>query len=125
MRFFSWLAFFIALVVAVLAIQNSTSPVISVKILAWEAETSPVYAILGSLFAGAFITALLWITYSIRESILRRDLKRQIDILRRLSGSTGSGLETRPEDDGRGDSTPADFSPSPKGLQDIRFSHRE
>jgi uncharacterized integral membrane protein len=81
MRFFGWLAFLVALLVAVFAIQNSTLPLISVKLLLWQVETSPVYTVIGSLVAGVLVTVLLWIPYVIRESFRRRDLRKQIEVL--------------------------------------------
>jgi uncharacterized integral membrane protein len=83
MRFFGWLAFLVAVIVAVFAIQNSTLPLVSFKLFAWQVETSPVYTVIGSLIAGALLTVLLWIPYAVRESFRRRDLRKQIEMLQR------------------------------------------
>jgi uncharacterized integral membrane protein len=83
MRFFGWLAFLVAVVVAIFAIQNSALPLVTMKLLVWQLETSPVYAMLGSLVVGVLITVLVWIPFAIKGSIRRRDLRKEIEVLRR------------------------------------------
>jgi uncharacterized integral membrane protein len=82
MRFFGWLAFLVVLLIAGFAIQNSTLPVLSVKLLLWRVETAPVYVVIVSLIAGVLITVLLWSASAIRESVLKRALKREIKTLK-------------------------------------------
>jgi len=83
MQFFVWLAFLITVSIAIFAIQNSTLPLMTMKFLIWKLETSPVYAMLGSLVAGMLIILFLWIPNALRASFRTRDLKKEIEILQR------------------------------------------
>ncbi len=68
MKVFLWIAFLIAIAVAIFAIQNSDAPIITVKVLFWKFETSLVYIILGSIGLGILFTLLLWIPMAVRAS---------------------------------------------------------
>jgi uncharacterized integral membrane protein len=69
--------------IAIFAIQNSTLPLMTMKFLIWKLETSPVYAMLGSLVAGMLIILFLWIPNALRASFRTRDLKKEIESLQR------------------------------------------
>lgn len=89
MRFFGWLAFLVALIVAIFAIQNAALSSISVKLFAWQVETSPVFAILGSFIAGILIAVLLWIPHMFRRSFQFRALRKQVKALQENAEQAG------------------------------------
>jgi uncharacterized integral membrane protein len=82
MQFFFWLAFLVVIVLAIFAVQNSTTPAMVLKFLFWQFETSLVYAILGSIGSGMVIILLLWIPSAIRGSFRVKNLKKEIEILK-------------------------------------------
>ena len=59
MRFFAWVVFFIALGIAVFAVQNSTAPAVTIKFLLRKFETSLIYAVPGSIFLGILLTHIV------------------------------------------------------------------
>jgi uncharacterized integral membrane protein len=68
MQFFYWIVLLIAIAIAIFAIQNSNAPVVTIKLIFWEFETSLIYTILGSIGLGIIITLLFWIPRAIRSS---------------------------------------------------------
>jgi uncharacterized integral membrane protein len=68
MQFFYWIVLFIAIGIAIFAIQNSNAPLVTIKFIVWNFETSLVYTILGSIGLGIIITLLFWIPRAIRSS---------------------------------------------------------
>ncbi len=68
MQFFYWLMFLIVVAVAIFAIQNSAVPLITIKFLIWQFQTSLVYTILGSIGLGILFTLLFWIPRAVRAS---------------------------------------------------------
>jgi len=66
MQVFFWVAFFVIIIVAMFAVQNSGAPPVSIKFLLWKFETSLVYTILGSIGSGILLTLLFWIPREIR-----------------------------------------------------------
>jgi|WetSurSiteA1Bulk_404760.scaffolds.fasta_scaffold135217_2 lipopolysaccharide assembly protein A len=95
MQIFLWLAFVIAIGVAVFAVQNSTAPAVILKFLVWNFETSLVYAILLSIGAGMLIMLLLWVPFAIRSALRVKNLRREVGTLERSLKIRGE--ETRPE----------------------------
>ncbi len=83
MQFFVWLALLITIVVAIFAIQNSTLPLLTMKFLFWQIETSPVYAMLASLVVGILIMALICLPGALRGSFAKRDLRKEIELLQK------------------------------------------
>jgi uncharacterized integral membrane protein len=83
MQFFFGLAFLVAIVLAIFAIQNSTAPTVMMRFLFWQFETSLVYAILGSIGSGMVIILLLWIPSAIKGSFRPKNLRKEIDALGR------------------------------------------
>jgi uncharacterized integral membrane protein len=69
MRFFFWLASLVVVVLAIFAIQNSTTPVMMIQFLFWKFEISLIYAILGAVGSGMLIILLLWIRSAIKASL--------------------------------------------------------
>ena len=72
MQAFFYIVFLMIIGIAIFAIQNSSAPVVTLKFLIWRFETSLVYAVLGSIGLGIFITLLFWIPSAIRASIRRK-----------------------------------------------------
>jgi uncharacterized integral membrane protein len=68
MQFFYWFVLWIVVGIAVFAIQNSNAPLVTIKFIVWNFETSLVYTILGSIGLGIIITLLFWIPRAIRSS---------------------------------------------------------
>lgn len=68
MQFFYWIVLLIAIGIAVFAIQNSNAPLVTIKFIFWQLETSLVYTILASIGLGVLITLLFWIPRAIRSS---------------------------------------------------------
>ena len=83
MQFFFWLAFLVAIVLAVFAVQNSIAPSVTMKFLFWQFETSLILAILGSIGSGMLFVLFLWIPSAIRASFRIRNLKKEIEVLER------------------------------------------
>ena len=77
MQFFYWVIFFVFMVIAIFAVQNSNAPPILIKFLFWKIETSLVYTILGSIVLGILLPLLYWIPRSIRASMGRRNLDQR------------------------------------------------
>jgi uncharacterized integral membrane protein len=78
MQIFFYVAFVIAVGIAIFAVQNSDASPILIKFLIWRFETSLVYTILGSIGLGIFITLLIWIPRAVRSSLRRRKQKQDI-----------------------------------------------
>jgi len=78
MQIFLWIVLFIAISIAIFAVQNSDAPLIMIKFLIWKFETSLVYIILGSIGLGILITLLFWIPRAIRASIRRKKVPQDI-----------------------------------------------
>ena len=68
MQFFYWIVLWIIIGIAVFAIQNSNAPLVTIKFIIWNFETSLVYTILGSVGLGIILTLLFWIPRAIRSS---------------------------------------------------------
>jgi len=69
MHIFIYVAFLIAIGIAIFSVQNSDAPLVVIRFLVWRFETSLVYTILGSIGLGIFLTLLLWIPRAIRNSL--------------------------------------------------------
>jgi len=78
MQFFFWVILFIAIGLAVFAVQNSDAAKITIKFLMWKFETSLAYAILGSIGFGILVSLLFWIPRAIRTSFSMRKLDQEI-----------------------------------------------
>ncbi len=78
MQFFYWLMFLIVVVVAIFAIQNSAAPLITIKFLIWEFETSLIYTILGSIGLGILFTLLFWIPRALRTWFRSKKSNREV-----------------------------------------------
>jgi uncharacterized integral membrane protein len=78
MQVFYWIVLLIVIGIAVFAIQNSNTPLITIKFLLWKFETSLVYATLGSVVLGILITLLFWIPRAIRAYIRRKKVDQGI-----------------------------------------------
>jgi len=83
MQFFFYLGFLVVVLLAIFAVQNSSAPMVTMKFLFWQFETSLIYTILGSIGSGMVIILLLWIPSAIRASLRARNLKKEIEILER------------------------------------------
>jgi uncharacterized integral membrane protein len=83
MQVFFWLAFLVALGLAIFMVQNSTAPPVVMNFLFWKYETSLLYTILGAIGSGMLIVLLMWIPNAIRSSFRTRNLKKEIQILER------------------------------------------
>jgi uncharacterized integral membrane protein len=81
MKFFFGLAFLVAIVLAIFAIQNSTATMVMMRFLFWQFETFLVYAILGYIGSGMVIILLLWIPSAIKGSFRSKNLSKEIDAL--------------------------------------------
>ncbi len=68
MQFFYWVVLLITVGIAIFAIQNSNAPLVTIKFIFWQLETSLVYTILASIGLGILITLLFWIPRAIRSS---------------------------------------------------------
>jgi uncharacterized integral membrane protein len=84
MQFFYWLVLLMAIGVAIFAIQNSSAPLITLKFLVWQFETSLIYTLLGSTGIGILIILSLWIPRAIRSSMRSRELKKKIESLEKM-----------------------------------------
>jgi putative membrane protein len=78
MQIFLWVAFLIAIGIAIFAVQNSDAPIVAIKFLLWKFETSLVYTILGSIGLGILLTLLFWIPRAIRSSFRTKKLPPEI-----------------------------------------------
>jgi uncharacterized integral membrane protein len=78
MQFFYWLVFAMVIGVAIFAIQNSSAPLIVIKVFFWRFETSLLHTLLGSVGIGVLITLFFWIPKAIKHSIRSKELKKQI-----------------------------------------------
>jgi len=77
MQFFFYLGFLVVVLLAIFAVQNSSAPMVTMKFLFWQFETSSVYTILGSIGSGMVIILLLWIPSAIRASLRTKNLKKE------------------------------------------------
>jgi len=68
MPIFFYLAFVVAIFIAIFAVQNSNAAPVLIRFLVWRFETSLVYALLGSVCSGILVTLLFWLQRSIRLS---------------------------------------------------------
>jgi uncharacterized integral membrane protein len=84
-----------AIGIAIFAIQNSSTPLLTLKFLIWKFETSLIYALLGSAGLGILMILFLWIPRAIRFSIRSRESKKKIESLEKMlygpSPSIGKG----------------------------------
>jgi uncharacterized integral membrane protein len=78
MQIFYWLILLMAIGMAIFAVQNSNVPLITIKFLLWQFETSLVYTILGSMGMGVLIALFFCIPRMIRSSLRSKELKKQI-----------------------------------------------
>jgi uncharacterized integral membrane protein len=83
MQFFFYLGFLVVVLLAIFAVQNSSAPMVTMKFLFWQFETSLIYTILGSIGSGMVIILLLWIPSAIRASLRAKNLKKEIEVLDR------------------------------------------
>jgi len=94
MQFFYWLIFLVAISIAILAVQNSSVPLVMIKFLIWRFETSLIYTILGSIGVGILMTLFFWIPRAIKASIRSKELRKQIEKLETvLHGPVTPGQE--------------------------------
>jgi uncharacterized integral membrane protein len=68
MKVFLWIAFLIIIMVAIFAVQNSATPLITIRFLLWGFETSVVYVIFGSVGLGILLALLFWVSGVLRAS---------------------------------------------------------
>jgi uncharacterized integral membrane protein len=78
MQFFYWIVLWIVAGIAVFAIQNSNAPLVTIKFIIWDFETSLVYTILGSVGLGIIITLLFWIPRAIRSSFEWQKVPKEV-----------------------------------------------
>ncbi len=78
MQVFYWITLFIALGIAIFAIQNSNAPIVTISFLLWKFETSLVYTILISIGLGILLTLLFWIPRAVRASFRARKRDQEI-----------------------------------------------
>ena len=83
MRFFLILSILLIACIAIFAVQNSTAPAILIKFLPWKMETSLIYVIFGSFASGMFFMLFLWVPPAIKSLRRTRNLKKQIEVLRK------------------------------------------
>jgi uncharacterized integral membrane protein len=83
MQIFFWLAFLVAIGVAIFAVQNSTAPPVEMKFLSWNFGTSLLYTILISIGSGMLVILLLWIPRAIKSSLQAKSLRKEIEILKK------------------------------------------
>ncbi len=89
MRFFLVLVLLLIACIAIFAVQNSTAPAILMKFVLWKMETSLIYVIFGSFGLGILLMLFLWIPLSIKSFKRTRNLRKQIELLKK-------GIEERP-----------------------------
>ena len=78
MQIFFFIAFILAIGIAIFAVQNSDADRVVMRFLTWEYQTSLVYTLLGGIGLGILMTILCWIPRAIKTSLQTRRLKRQI-----------------------------------------------
>jgi len=78
-QFIYWSILLVAIGIAILAAQNSNTPLVMIKFLIWRFETSQTYTILGSIGAGILVTLFLWVPRAIKSSIRLRELKKRVE----------------------------------------------
>jgi len=78
MQAFFGIGFFLVIVVAIFAVQNSNAPPVMIKFLIWKFETSLVYTIFGAIVLGILLTLSFWIGKAIRASIRKKELPKGI-----------------------------------------------
>jgi uncharacterized integral membrane protein len=78
MQFFYWIVLLIAIGLAIFAIQNSNTPLVTITFIFWKFETSLVYTILGSIGLGIIITLLFWIPRAIRSSFEWQKVPKEV-----------------------------------------------
>ena len=83
MQIFYWIMLLIAIGIAIFAVQNSNTPLVTIKFLLWRFETFLIYTILGSIGIGILITLFLWIPRAIED----------FDSIKRIKGKD-KNLET-------------------------------
>lgn len=88
MSFFYWLALLIVVALAIFSIQNSTASPVVVKFLAWQFETSLIYALLGSVGVGILLALFFSIPGAIRSRMRVRDLRKQKESLEEVLQSS-------------------------------------
>lgn len=94
MQIFYWIMLLIVIGIAIFAVQNSNIPLITIKFLIWQFETSLIYTILGSIGIGILMTLFFWIPRAVKTSIRSKELKKKIENLESvLHGPTPSGQE--------------------------------
>ena len=81
MQIFFFIAFILAIGIAIFAVQNSDADRVVMRFLTWEYQTSLVYTLLGGIGLGILMTILCWIPRAIKTSLHVRRLKRQISQL--------------------------------------------
>jgi len=81
MQIFYWIIFLMAIGMAIFAVQNSNVPLITIKFLFWQFETSLIYTILGSMGIGGLIALFFCVPRMIRSSFRSKELKKQIENL--------------------------------------------
>ena len=97
MKVFLWLAFLVAMGMAIFAVQNSSAPPVMIKFLVWEFETSLDYTLLGAIGSGMLIMLFLWVRSALSASFRIRNLEKEAKALKaRQSNETerqSSGAE--------------------------------
>jgi uncharacterized integral membrane protein len=83
MQFFLWLVLLVVIAVAIFTFQNSTAPPVVTRFLFWNLETSLIFTILLSVGSGILIVLPLWIRTGVKASCKVKDLKKEIEILRK------------------------------------------
>jgi lipopolysaccharide assembly protein A len=100
MQFFYWFVLLMAVAIAIFALQNSSAPLITVKFLVWEFQTSLLYTLLGSTGIGILIILSLWIPRGIRSSMKSRELKKKIENLEKMLYGPSPSIEKKETDQG-------------------------
>lgn len=98
MQFFYWFVLLMAVAIAIFALQNSSAPLITVKFLLWEFQTSLLYTLLGSTGIGGLILLSLWIPRAIRSSMKSRELKKKIENLEKMLYGPSPSIEKKETD---------------------------
>ena len=83
MKIFLWLSLGIILCAGILAIQNSAAPIVTMKFLLWNFETSLIYTVLGAAGIGMLLILFLWIPRAVHASFRAKDLMKEIELLQR------------------------------------------
>jgi len=93
MQFFYWFVLLMAVGIAIFSLQNSNAPLITVKFLIWEFQTSLIYTLLGSTGIGILIILSLWIPRAIRSSIRSSQSKKKIENLEKMLYGPSPSIE--------------------------------